>query len=61
MRKAVPFRGPPLSVRNPLRLADEDEDNLKHSETVKKKDDDDDDGEVDDVCAGEGRRRTTEE
>jgi hypothetical protein len=50
-------------VRNPLRLADEGEDNLKHSETVKKKDDDDDDdGDVDDVCAGgEGRRRATEE
>jgi hypothetical protein len=49
-------------VRSPLRLADEGEDNLKHSETVKKKDDDDDDGDVDDVCAGgEGRRRATEE
>jgi len=48
-------------VRNPLRLADEGEDNLKHSETVKKKDDDGG-GDVDDVCAGgEGRRRATEE
>jgi hypothetical protein len=49
-------------VRNPLRLADEGEDSLKHSETVKKKEDDDDDGDGDDVCAGgEGRRRATEE
>jgi hypothetical protein len=49
-------------VRNPLRLADEAEDSLKHSETVKKEEDDDDDGDGDDVCAGgEGRRRATEE